>query len=124
MARGNPRRRTSRNPVRCGNVLPSGGPQVLRRPVENAGGRSPRLALGLAADLASAAVCSVAPSAMAQSTWVGDTSTDWNNAANWSSDPAAPTGNFFIETNTANIATINANSAYIPVDVFVGSVAG
>src|SRR5262245_23003519 len=29
--------------------------------------------------------------AHAQTAWVGDTSQDWNNAANWASDPNAPT---------------------------------
>ena len=42
------------------------------------------LASGLALSLAA-----VPSLSRAQATWVGDTSQDWNNAANWSSDPAA-----------------------------------
>lgn len=58
----------------------------------------------------------------AQSTWVGDTSQDWNNAANWSSDPANPTGNFTINTATAGIfPVISANSAFAPVDIIIGN---
>ena len=64
-------------------------------------------------------ICFAAGSAHAQATWVGDTSADWNNAANWSTDPANPTGNFTI--NGAGITPVlNANSAFTPVDVIVG----
>jgi autotransporter-associated beta strand protein len=57
----------------------------------------------------------------ADATWVGDTSQDWNNAANWSSDPANPTGNFFISTATAGVYPIvSANSAFTPVDIIIG----
>ena len=57
----------------------------------------------------------------ADATWVGDTSQDWNNAANWSSDPANPTGNFFINTATAGVYPIvSANSAFTPVDIIIG----
>jgi autotransporter-associated beta strand protein len=57
----------------------------------------------------------------ADATWVGDTSQDWNNAANWSSDPANPTGNFFINTNAAGtFPVLSANSAFSPVDIIIG----
>ena len=61
----------------------------------------------------------------ADATWVGDTSQDWNNAANWSSDPANPTGNFFINNATAGVfPTLNAASAFAPVDIIIGSGTG
>lgn len=57
----------------------------------------------------------------ADATWVGDTSQDWNTAANWSSDPANPTGSFFINLNTAGVfPVLNANSAFAPVDIIIG----
>jgi autotransporter-associated beta strand protein len=57
----------------------------------------------------------------ADATWVGDTSQDWNNAANWSSDPANPTGSFFVNTNTAGIYPIvSTASAFSPVDIIIG----
>jgi autotransporter-associated beta strand protein len=56
------------------------------------------------------------------SDWVGDTSQDWNDATNWNSDPNPPTGNFGIFTDAAGVFPIlSANSAFTPVDVFVGS---
>jgi len=58
----------------------------------------------------------------ADATWVGGTSQDWNNAANWSTSPSNPTGNFTINTNTAGIFPIlSANSAFSPVDIIIGS---
>lgn len=58
----------------------------------------------------------------ADSTWVGDSSQDWNVAANWSSDPSDPTGNFFITTPGAGpFPILGANSAFTPVDVIIGS---
>ncbi|BCU79355.1 autotransporter-associated beta strand repeat-containing protein [Luteolibacter sp. LG18] len=63
-------------------------------------------------------------SARADATWVGDTSQDWNNAANWSSDPANPTGNFFINTATGNFPTLGASSAFTPVDLVLGDGTG
>lgn len=61
----------------------------------------------------------------ADATWVGDTSQDWNNAANWSSDPANPTGNFFINNATAGVFPIlGAASAFAPVDIIIGSGTG
>ena len=62
------------------------------------------------------------PSAVfADATWVGSTSQDWNNAANWSSSPANPTGSFFINTATAGVYPIvTANSAFTPVDILIG----
>lgn len=57
----------------------------------------------------------------ADATWVGDTSQDWNNAANWSTDPANPTGSFFINTATDGVYPIlGANSAFAPVDIIIG----
>ncbi|HSI32517.1 MAG TPA: autotransporter-associated beta strand repeat-containing protein, partial [Tepidisphaeraceae bacterium] len=61
------------------------------------------------------------PTARADATWVGDTSPDWNTAANWSSDPANPTGNFIINTSTGNIATLDADSAFVPNDLLIGN---
>ena len=78
------------------------------------------LASGLALTLA--ALPSIS---RAQATWVGDTSQDWNNAANWSSDPANPTGNFFINTATAGVFPIlSAASSFAPVDIIIGDGAG
>ena len=57
------------------------------------------------------------------SNWVGDTSSDWNDAANWSSDPSSPTGDFFVN-NTAGpgvFPIISANSAFTPVDLRIGT---
>lgn len=74
------------------------------------------LATGLALSLATLPSVS-----RADATWVGDTSQDWNNAANWSSDPANPTGNFFINVATAGVFPIvSANSAFSPVDLIIG----
>jgi fibronectin-binding autotransporter adhesin len=75
------------------------------------------LASGLALSLA--ALPSIS---RADATWVGDTSQDWNNAANWSSDPANPTGNFFINTAAAGVYPIlSANSGFAPVDLIIGN---
>ena len=61
----------------------------------------------------------------AQATWVGDTSQDWNNAANWSSDPANPTGNFTINTATAGVfPVLTGASAFAPVDIIIGTGTG
>lgn len=63
--------------------------------------------------------------AQAQATWVGDTSQDWNNAANWSSDPANPTGNFTINTATAGVfPVLTGASAFSPIDIIIGTGAG
>ncbi len=63
--------------------------------------------------------------ARADATWVGDTSQDWNNAANWSSDPANPTGNFFINTDAIGVYPIlGADSAFSPVDIIIGDGSG
>jgi autotransporter-associated beta strand protein len=60
----------------------------------------------------------------AQTTWVGDVSQDWNVAANWSSDPADPTGNFQINTDAAGVFPIySADGFFAPVDIFIGNVA-
>jgi autotransporter-associated beta strand protein len=58
----------------------------------------------------------------AQATWVGDTSQDWNTAANWSSDPANPTGNFTVNTATDGVfPVVSSPSAFAPVDIFIGA---
>ncbi len=63
--------------------------------------------------------------AYADATWVGDTSQDWNTAANWSSDPANPSGNFTINTATAGVfPVVTAAPAFTPVDIFIGNGAG
>lgn len=60
--------------------------------------------------------------AQAQATWVGDSSQDWNTAANWSSDPNNPTGNFTINTATELVYPIlGAVSSFTPNDVIIGS---
>jgi autotransporter-associated beta strand protein/T5SS/PEP-CTERM-associated repeat protein len=66
-----------------------------------------------------AAVASAVPSAVAGNTWVGGTSQDWNDSANWGG--AFPTGNVIVNTATGNYPIISANSSFTPVDVFVGS---
>ena len=62
--------------------------------------------------------------AHAQATWVGDASNDWNTAANWSSDPSNPSGNFTINTDAGNSPVLSANSAFTPTDVLIGSTTG
>jgi autotransporter-associated beta strand protein len=62
--------------------------------------------------------------AEAQTTWVGDVNQDWNVAANWSSDPADPTGNFIINTATAGVFPIySADGFFAPVDIIIGGAA-
>src|SRR5687768_16386249 len=54
--------------------------------------------------------------------WVGGTAGDeqnWNNAANWGG--AFPVGNAQINIGTGNFPIINADSAFTPVDFFVGT---
>ncbi|MCW1925807.1 autotransporter-associated beta strand repeat-containing protein [Luteolibacter arcticus] len=64
-------------------------------------------------------------SAYADATWVGDTSQNWGTAANWSSDPANPSGNFFINTAAVGVfPVISANSPFTPVDLMIGSGTG
>ncbi|MES2474324.1 MAG: autotransporter-associated beta strand repeat-containing protein [Verrucomicrobiota bacterium] len=63
--------------------------------------------------------------AHADATWVGDTSQNWSTAANWSSDPANPSGNFFINTAVANVyPIISGTPGFTPVDIFIGSASG
>ncbi len=73
--------------------------------------RPRKIVLGLA-------TLAAASSVHAQSTWVGDTSQDWNDQLNWTSD-LAPSGNFTINTSTGNYPIISANSAFTPVDAFL-----
>jgi len=54
--------------------------------------------------------------------WVGGTSGDeqnWNNAANWGG--AFPTGNAQINIGTGNFPIISGDSAFTPIDIFVGT---
>jgi autotransporter-associated beta strand protein len=82
-----------------------------------------RRILGAALGIAMSMV--LAEMAHAQTTWVGDVSQDWNVAANWSSDPADPTGNFQINTDAAGVFPIySADGFFAPVDIFIGNVAG
>ncbi|MES2477145.1 MAG: autotransporter-associated beta strand repeat-containing protein [Verrucomicrobiota bacterium] len=60
-----------------------------------------------------------APFASADSTWIGDTSQDWNDALNWTND-LAPTGKFTINTATGNFPIVGAVSSFTPNDVAVG----
>jgi autotransporter-associated beta strand protein len=63
--------------------------------------------------------------AHAQTTWVGDSSQDWSLAANWSSDPADPTGNFLINTDAPGVYPIySGGAAFAPVDIFIANTAG
>jgi autotransporter-associated beta strand protein len=59
---------------------------------------------------------------LADTAWVGGTSQDWNDGSNWAANP--PTGNFIVNTATGNFPVLNADSAFTPVDVFVGDGAG
>jgi autotransporter-associated beta strand protein len=61
--------------------------------------------------------------AQAQTSWVGDTSQDWNNALNWAGD-VDPTGNFLIDTATGNFPIYSADGFFTPVDIIIGSAAG
>ncbi|HYE18832.1 MAG TPA: autotransporter-associated beta strand repeat-containing protein [Tepidisphaeraceae bacterium] len=81
-----------------------------------------RLALALAASWVVAELTPLGgTTARADATWVGDTSPDWNVAANWTSDPANPAGNFFVNLATGNIATLDADSAFVPNDLLIGN---
>lgn len=75
-------------------------------------------ALKLASSLI--ALAASAASLHAQSTWTGAASQDWNTAGNWSSSPVNPTGNFIINTATANFPVVSAASAFTPVDIIIG----
>ncbi len=55
---------------------------------------------------------------LADATWTGANSTDWNTAGNWSVAPGGQ--NLIVNTNTGNIATITANATFTPVDITVG----
>jgi fibronectin-binding autotransporter adhesin len=59
------------------------------------------------------------PVAMGDATWVGGTSQDFNNGANWSVNP--PSGNFLINTSTGNFPVLTANSLYTSVDFVLGN---
>lgn len=70
------------------------------------------------ASLVTAIVVCFASSASA-TTWVGDTSTNWNDNLNWTGDAGTGGSNATINTSPANIATISANIVATPVDIFV-----
>lgn len=77
-------------------------------------GRS-RLALSLVAAIAALGGASSAYA----SVWVGGVSSDYNNAANWNSSPAAPSGN--MEIKGAGITpVITATPTWSTVDIIVG----
>jgi autotransporter-associated beta strand protein len=82
-----------------------------------------RQALSRKAVLGIASLAAVS-SLHAQATWVGDTSNDWNNAANWSSDPGNPSGNFTINTATGNFPVVTSTPSFTPVDILIGVGAG
>jgi autotransporter-associated beta strand protein len=68
-------------------------------------------------------VAGMASIGLAQSTWNGSTSTDWNNAANWTG--GVPNGgNAIITTTNPRIATITSTISATPVDILVGTGAG
>ncbi len=56
--------------------------------------------------------------------WGGTTSSDWNDATNWSLARVPVADNAFVNTSVPNIATISANISATPVDIFVGNGTG
>jgi autotransporter-associated beta strand protein len=101
-------------------MLPPGRPAPSKEEIIVFHGQ--RRILGVALSLTMGLV--LTESARAQTTWVGDVSQDWNVAANWSSDPADPTGNFLINTDAAGVFPIySADGFFVPVDIFIGNVA-
>jgi autotransporter-associated beta strand protein len=70
-----------------------------------------------------AAVAQLSPlgsrTVLADATWTGATSQDWNTGTNWDTNP--PTGNFTINTATGNYPTLSTTSAFTPVDLIIGS---
>ena len=68
--------------------------------------------------LVTAIAVSFGVSAANAADWNGETSTDWNTAANWGG--AVPTGqNAIVNNTTGNIATITANLSVSPNDIIV-----
>jgi autotransporter-associated beta strand protein len=60
------------------------------------------------------------PSARAQDNfWTGGTSTEWNNAANWSLGNIPVAQNAIVDSAPGNVATISANLAATPNDIVV-----
>ncbi|MEO5915241.1 MAG: autotransporter-associated beta strand repeat-containing protein [Luteolibacter sp.] len=74
------------------------------------------------ASLATIVVC--LSGAAHASTWIGGTSTDWNDNTNWSGGGGTGGSNAVISTTPANIATISANIPATPVDILVGDGGG
>lgn len=61
--------------------------------------------------------------ALAAGTWTGGTDSAWNNAANWNTNPALPTGDLTIN-NTAGPGVyplIDASSLFTPEDIHIGN---
>ncbi len=54
----------------------------------------------------------------ADSTWTGTTSTDWNDASNWTA--GVPDGHATINTTAGNLATISADPTVNPTQILVG----
>ena len=76
--------------------------------------------LPLALGLSAAALTS--PVALADATWVGDSSQDWNAVANWSTDPVAPTGHLIVNLATAGVfPKLTSNMTLMPVDLKIGT---
>jgi autotransporter-associated beta strand protein len=93
----------------------------MRRPADFRMSYASYLRLSLGLSLAGV----VTQQAQADATWVGDSSQNWNTAANWSSDPANPSGNFFINTATVGVfPVIGDNATLTPVDLIIGDGTG
>lgn len=86
-------------------------------PVSVSGSRS-RLALNLFAAIAALGGATSVNAA----TWVGSTSQDWGTAANWDSAPAAPAGDYIINTAAAGVfPVVSATPAFTPIDIRIGA---
>lgn len=58
-------------------------------------------------------------STLADNTWVGDTSSDYNDATNWDSDPNPPSGNLYINGAGAT-PVVSSTPSWSTVDIIVG----
>ena len=75
--------------------------------------------LGISLATTALAAISLSAASAQDNSWTGGISTDWNTAANWSSN-AVPTGQNAVVNNTSgNIATITADLAATPNDIRV-----
>ena len=78
-----------------------------------------RARLGTSLVTTALAAISLSAASAQDNSWTGGISTDWNTAANWSSN-AVPTGQNAVVNNTSgNIATITADLAATPNDIIV-----